>query len=124
VVVGTSLSLGATAEDSNDVHIDNATFTWTTSDPSRATVDATGHVTAVNPGGLVTITATTTVNGITKSGSRIIAVSSATAMSVSGRTPPLPVGFQDAMFASGGTAPIRWISSDPSVLAVDSLGII
>ncbi len=124
VVVGTTLSLGATAEDSNDVHIDNATFTWGTSDPSRATVDQTGHVTAVNPGALVTITATATVNGVTKSGSRIIAVSSSTAMSLSGRTPPLPVGFQDAMFASGGTAPITWISSNPSVLAVDSLGII
>ncbi|HVX38173.1 MAG TPA: DNA/RNA non-specific endonuclease [Gemmatimonadaceae bacterium] len=124
VVVGTPLSLGATAEDSNDVHIDAATFTWSTSDPSRATVDASGHVTAVNPGGLVTITATTTVDGITKSGSRILAVSSSTALSLSGRTPPLPVGFQDAMFASGGTAPITWISSNPSVLAVDSLGII
>lgn len=123
VVVGTPLSLGATAEDANDVRIP-ATFTWSSSDPSRATVDATGHVTAVNPGGLVTITATTTVNGITKSGSRILAVSSSTAVSLSGRTPPLPVGFEDAMFASGGTAPMTWISSDPSVLAVDSLGVI
>lgn len=124
VVVGTLLSLAATAEDSNNVHISGATFTWATSDPSRATVDGTGHVTAVNPGGLVTITATTTVNGITKTGSRIIAVSSSTAVSVSGRTPPLPVGFQDAMFASGGTAPITWISSNPSVISVDSLGVI
>jgi DNA/RNA endonuclease G (NUC1) len=123
VVVGTSLSLGATAEDANDVRIP-ATFTWTTSDATRATVDQTGHVTAVNPGGLVTITATTTLDGITKSGSRTLAVSSSTAVSVSGRTTALPVGFQDAMFASGATDPITWISSDPSVLTVDSIGVI
>jgi DNA/RNA endonuclease G (NUC1) len=123
VVVGTTLSLGATAEDANDVRIP-ATFTWSTSDPSLATVDQTGHVTAVNPGALVTITATATVNGITKSGNRIIAVSSSTAVSISGRTTPLPVGFEDAMFVSGATAPITWISSDPGVLTVDSVGII
>jgi DNA/RNA endonuclease G (NUC1) len=123
VVVGTTLSLGATAEDANDVRIP-ATFTWSTSDPSLATVDQTGHVTAVNPGALVTITATATVNGISKSGNRIIAVSSSTGVSISGRTTPLPVGFEDAMFVSGATAPITWISSDPGVLTVDSVGII
>lgn len=130
VSVGTPLQLTAQARDSANAEIAGATFTWTTSDAGRATVDNTGRVTAVTPGGFVTISATTTVGGITRTGSVTLVVSQGGSVSVSARADPLPVGFQTQLFASGTDASgntvsnVTWASSNPAKLTVDSRGVI
>jgi uncharacterized protein YjdB len=58
LVVGQTTTLVATPRDAGNNPLTGRTITWSTSDPSRATVSQGGVVTAVVAGGPVTITAT------------------------------------------------------------------
>jgi hypothetical protein len=58
LVVGQTTTLVATPRDAGNNPLTGRTITWSSSDPSRATVSQGGVVTAVGTGGPVTITAT------------------------------------------------------------------
>jgi DNA/RNA endonuclease G (NUC1) len=131
VVLNGTGTVTASAEDAENDRITTAIFTWTSSDESIATVSA-GVVTGKKVGGPVTITATTTVDGITKSGTRLVTVtepSSGATFSIVTRSAAefnLPVGFQDQLFASrsGPTIPATWESLNPTVATIDQRGIV
>ena len=73
ITAGLSTQLAATIKDADGVVLTDRNVDWSSSDESIATVDATGVVTAVVPGGPVTIVAT----GEGKSGSAQVTVTSA-----------------------------------------------
>jgi DNA/RNA endonuclease G (NUC1) len=111
VIVGATLQLTAIAKDANEVTVPGATFLWSTSDPAVATVDQTGKVTGVAASATpVTITATATANGITRSATQLVTVNAAGIawIDASSSTSSFPPGFQTQVFltarvASGGT---------------------
>jgi DNA/RNA endonuclease G (NUC1)/PKD repeat protein len=97
----------ATPQDANNQTVTTATVTWSSSDATIATVDATGKVTGVaaspNP---VTITATATDHDITKSASLQTTVSNPSIkfISISSSSTSFPPGFQTQLFATALTA--------------------
>jgi hypothetical protein len=107
VTVGTSTQLSATPQDASNHTVTTATVTWSSSDPTIASVDATGKVTGVatspDP---VTITATAVDNGITKTGTIQVTVSIASIkwIDISSSSASFPPGFQTQLFATARTA--------------------
>ena len=129
VSLGEIVQLTASARDASGNAISGKTFTWSPSDVSVATVDATGLVTAV-ANGAVTITATT--DGI--SGSAAITVTqavasvavtpnSATLVSL-GETVQLTGSAQDASGNTISGKTFIWSSSGQSVATVSSSGLV
>ncbi|HEY2375215.1 MAG TPA: DNA/RNA non-specific endonuclease [Gemmatimonadaceae bacterium] len=107
LTAGSSAQLAATAQDANNQTVTTATITWTTSDVSVATVDATGKVTAVAASATpVTITATATDDNITAKGTLTIAITTPTInwIDVSSSSTSFPPGFQTQLFATARTA--------------------
>jgi DNA/RNA endonuclease G (NUC1) len=131
VTAGSTITLTASAEDAENDRITGATFTWSSSDETIATVTNAGVVRGVLIGGPVTVTATTTVGGITKSGTQQVTVqipTGSTSINISGRSPtddaPLPVGFQDQLFATKtGTTVTSWESLTPAIATIDARGV-
>jgi len=120
--VGGTAQLTATPQDANGQTVTTATTTWTSSDPSVATVDANGIVMGVtaspNP---VTITAEATDGSITVSGLVAITVTTPSInwLDVGWNTTSLPPGFQANMFLTartGSGGPII-----PSTFTVEAL---
>jgi transglutaminase/protease-like cytokinesis protein 3 len=111
---------------------DNATnkaVTWTSSDPTIATVDSTGKVTAVKEG-TATITATT-ADGSNLSASCAVTVNSATVtatgITLNKSTDALTTGNTDQLSAiltpsNVTTTNVTWTSSDPTIATVDATG--
>ena len=130
VTVGASTTLTAVAEDAQNTRIANALYSWSSSNGAVATVSASGVVAGVSIGGPVTITATTTVGGITKSGTREVTVQppSGETISIFGRVPsdpPIPTGFQDQLFASKPNAtPATWEALNPDIATIDTRGVV
>ncbi|HEX7977381.1 MAG TPA: DNA/RNA non-specific endonuclease, partial [Gemmatimonadaceae bacterium] len=104
---GGTTQLAATPQDENGQTVTTATTSWSSSDETVATVDATGLVTGVaasaNP---VTITATSIDNDITVSASFAITVTTPSInwLDVGWNTTSLPPGFQANMFLTARTA--------------------
>ena len=93
-------------------------YTWRSSDPQVATVDAQGVVTGVAVGGVV-VTAT---DADGNSGhSSVISVTAPVLQLQVGAT-RLSVGETVTLRAGGGTPPYRWSVSDPQVAAVSADG--
>ncbi len=129
VFAGGTTQLTATPQDANGQTVTTATTSWTSSDPSVATVDATGLVTGVAASpSPVTITATSADDGITTSASIAVTVTTPSInwLDVGWNTTSLPPGFQANMFltartASGGTiipATFTVEALDPSIADV------
>ena len=78
VFVGVSEQLTAVAKDQNGANLSGATFTYTSSDQTKATVTNAGLVTGV-AAGTARITATGTVGTVTKTGFVDVTVTSASA---------------------------------------------
>jgi len=78
VFIGLSEQLTATAKDQNGGNLGGATFTYTSSDQSKATVTNAGVVTGVGAG-TARITATGTVGSVTKTGFVDVTVAAAAA---------------------------------------------
>ena len=107
----------------------NKTVTWTTSDPSVATVSSDGVVTAVSIGN-ATITATTN-DGTNLSASCEVTVfwNAVTGISVSPETATVWVGHTTTLTASVAPAnasnkTVTWSSSNTSVATVDANGVV
>ncbi|RMH15860.1 MAG: hypothetical protein D6701_09625 [Gemmatimonadetes bacterium] len=129
--LGATLSLTAVARDSANNVLGSRTTTWTSSDPSVATVDASGTVTAVDNGSAVI---TATVEGVSGSTSVIV---DQLAVSITIQNVP-PEGFatgfigdsrqitaiaKDANGFDVTDAVPSWTSSAPSVASVSSTGM-
>ena len=130
VVIGSTRAFTATARDAGGTVV-TSTFTWLSSDPTKATINAaTGIATGVAEG-TTTITATA-ANGV--AGTSITTVTAAGAIAtvtVSGAT--IPVGFQTQVFgtARDGSGTIvsttfTWSvdAADAARLSVDATGVI
>ena len=138
VIAGSTTQLTGTALDANGNTVPGATFTWTSSDPTIATVDATGKVTGVvASGNPVTITATATAGAITKSASVQFAVNGngINWIDISSSSASFPAGFQTQLFATarqqqGGTgiaATFTFEAVNPqyaTVATVENTGIV
>ncbi|MBW8771648.1 MAG: DNA/RNA non-specific endonuclease [Gemmatimonadetes bacterium] len=126
---GGTTQLTATPQDANGQTVTTAATSWSSSDATVATVDATGLVTGVAASATpVTITATSTDNGITTSATLSVTVTTPSInwLDVGWNTTSLPPGFQANMFltartASGGTiipATFTVEALDPSIADV------
>jgi len=123
---GESAQLTATAKEDSTI-INNASFVWTSSDTSLATVDNTGLVQFVGDGN-VTITATWTTQNV--SGTKQIAITEPDSYSLSitandtyttADTPTL-TAIAQKNGTTDSTATITWTSSDTTVAIIDSTG--
>jgi DNA/RNA endonuclease G (NUC1)/uncharacterized protein YjdB len=113
VLVGATTQLSAEALDANENTVPGATFAWSTSDQTVATVNTTtGLVTGVSSSGSpATITVSATAGGATKSGSLDVSVINPGGINwidISSSTTSFPPGFQTQLFATaresqGGT---------------------
>jgi DNA/RNA endonuclease G (NUC1) len=130
LAVGSSTQITATPQDANTATVTDATISgWTSSDPTVATVDGTGKVTAVATGTTpVTITASAQEGNITKTGAFTITITSPAIkwIDVSSSSTSFPPGFQTQLFttartASGGTiidATFKFESLDPDIATI------
>jgi DNA/RNA endonuclease G (NUC1) len=129
VTPGATIQLTATPQDANNQTVSTATISWLSSDPTIATVDATGKVTGVAASATaVTITATAVDNGITKTGTAQVTVAAPTIgfIDVSSSSTSFPPGFQTQVFAtarvsSGGTiipATFTFEAVDPQIATI------
>jgi len=121
---GTITATVATADGSNTTD----TLTWSSSDPSVATVDANGKVTAVKEG-----TATITATAGSASATCAVTVSknaiAATGTTVSPNPANVTEGSTTQLTATVAPADatdktVTWKSSDPTVATVDSNGLV
>ena len=127
--LGDTLRLSAEALDANGNAVADAEFAWESSDPSVATVDATGLVTA-SANGAVTVTArvgsasgtvTVTVDQVVAS---VTVSPSADTLPALGDTLRLSAEALDANGNAVADAEFAWESSDPSVATVDPMGLV
>lgn len=137
VDVGATVTLAALAEDAEGDGITAGTIAWTDGDSPNVTVtpNASGRSATVRgdlAGGPVEIVATLVENGVTRADTVRVTVTtprpagSTTRLSFGGfNRAPLPVGFEDQIFATprdaGGTivsTPITWRSITPDLAAV------
>ena len=123
---GESLSLTATVSPANAT---GKTVGWTSNNPSVATVDATGEVSAISAG-TATITASTS-NGLTAACIVTVnpAVVDATGITLSKTTLTLTTGGTGQLTATVEPADatdktVVWTTSKPSVATVDENGIV
>ena len=125
--VGEMVQLEAVVYDSEGAAIPDAAIAWSNNDPSIATVDADGRVTAVS-NGMTQITATS--GGVSASarivvdqetGSIIITPASAMLASIE-ETLQLEAVVYDSLGAAILGAPVVWSSNDPSIATVDADG--
>ncbi|MBK6485395.1 MAG: Ig domain-containing protein [Gemmatimonadetes bacterium] len=129
VLVGATVALTATAKDAAGGTLNGRAIAWSSSDAGTATVSSSGVVTAIAPGGPVTITATS--EG--KSGSALVTVRAAVAsVSVSPAAVNVRVGesatLAAAVLDATGTAlagrSVTWTSSNPALASVSPTGLI
>ena len=129
VTAGATLALTATPQDAANKLVATAAVTWSSDNTDVATVDNAGVVTGVAPSAQsVKITATATDNGITKSASQQVTVTTPEIhwIDVSSSSSSFPPGFQTQLFAtarvaSGGTivnATFTFEALDPTIATV------
>jgi DNA/RNA endonuclease G (NUC1) len=111
LTVGGTGQFVATPQDEGGVTVTTATVTWSSSDPSIASIDASGMVTALVASPTpVTITATAVDGAITRSATASLLVNTPSInwIDISSSSTSFPAGFQTQLFgtarvASGGT---------------------
>src|SRR5439155_9396651 len=127
--VGQTVQLTATPKDSAGTSLTGRTVTWTSSNPSVATVNISGRVTG-GAAGSATITATS--EGQTSSAAvtvtlvpvASVALSPATASIRVGQTVQLTATPQDSAGSTLTGRTVTWTSSNPSVATVSSSGLV
>jgi uncharacterized protein YjdB len=118
MLVGTTFPLRATVLDANNASIANVPVTWTSSDPSVATVSATGVVTAIRNG-----VSTITASGGGASGTARIHVTS-TRLDVQPSTGQVGVGRTLQITPVAPPGPVTWETSNPAVATVSATGLV
>lgn len=118
VRVGGTAALTAQALDAAGAALSGVTFTWTSSDPAVATVDANGVVTGRAAG-----TATITATGAGASGTTTLTVT-VLPLTISPSGGTLTVGSTLILTAQNAVGAVTWTSSDPSIVAVNSSGVV
>ena len=125
---GDTVRLAAEARDGNGHTMAGAEFSWTSSDTTVATVDATGLVTAA-ANGAATVTATW---GAVAASARVTVAQAISTVRVLPRSLSLPVGDTarlsamalDALGTEVTDAAFEWSSSAPSVATVEESGFV
>ena len=117
-LVGGTMPLTANVLAADNAVLPNVPVTWTTSDPTVASVDANGVLRGVGPG-LATITAT----GGGASGSAPIHVTTATLFVEPTASEVLP-GETRQLSAGNAIGPVTWETSDAAVATVSSTGLV
>ena len=106
----------------------NKAVTWTTSDPTVATVDENGLVTAVATG-VATITATTTDGTNLEANCAVTVIQLATSVALNKTEATIEVGVQEQLTATvlpedATNKAVIWTTSDPTVATVDENGLV
>ena len=130
VAVTRTVPLGAVVKDAGGNVLTGRTVTWTTSDPTLATVSAAGVVTGVAAGGPVTITADcegqtgTASITVTPVAVATVTVAPATASVMLGQTVALTATPRDAAgnVLTGQT--ITWSAANPAIATVSATGVV
>jgi uncharacterized protein YjdB len=128
IEVGATVQLSATLKDSNGNPLTGRTVTWTTSDATIATVDATGLVSGKAPGGPVTITATsegkagTAAVTVTPIPVASVTITPATSSIQVGGFVQLTATPKDANGNPLSGRTITWQSSAPGIASVNGSG--
>jgi DNA/RNA endonuclease G (NUC1) len=108
VLAGGTSQLTATPLDASDNNVVGATITWASSDPSVATVNASGLVTGVAANAdPVTITVTAVAGAVTKTATIAVTVNNPGGINwldVSSSSTSFPPGFQTQVFITARTA--------------------
>ena len=125
---GDTLRLAAEARDANGHAVDGAVFSWTSSDTSVATVDASGLVTGVGVGE-ATITAATDGASASTTMSVVHNVATVTLSPLSDTIAPGDTVRLTARAFNDEGQPVEsvefsWTSSDPSIATVDDDGLV
>ncbi len=131
VETGKALQLSARIADIRNRVVAGKVASWTSSNPSRATVSTTGRVTAVSPGAVIITATSDGVSGsaqltVTPIKVATITVVPATASLFTGRTLVLTLQLRSATGAvlSPVGRTITWTTSDPTIATVDAAGIV
>ncbi len=127
--LGETVRLAATVQDQNGQTMSGATVAWASSDPSVATVDASGLVTAVaNGNAMVTATAGSASGSAAVTVDQVLAavvVEPATdTLLAFGDTLRLSAEAVDANGHAVASAEIAWASGDTLVAVVDQQGLV
>ena len=127
--LGDTLRLSAEALDANGNAVADAEFAWESSDPSVATVDATGLVTAAaNGAATVTATAGSASGTVTVTVDQVVASvavdPAADTLPALGDTLRLSAEALDANGNAVADAELVWESSDVSVATVNASGLV
>ena len=127
--IGETAQLEATAFDTGNSAIGGAVFTWSSSDPTVATVGADGLATAVS-NGTAQITATSgnatadaTITVMQTAGSITVLPAAVTLMAI-GETAQLTATVSDSRGELIADAEVEWSTSDPAVASVDEEGLV
>ncbi len=128
LVVGGTQQLAASALDASGNPVAGATVTWTSSEPSVATVSATGLVTTVGAGSTAIQASSENATGFAS----ITVTAPVAAVLVTGNSGVVPVGqtlqlsaqARDAAGNSLFLRPVTWASSAPTVATVSSSGLV
>lgn len=134
VTQGQSTQFTATTKDAFGNTLTGRTITWSSSNTSIATVDATGKATAVSTASGSTTTVTITATSEGKSGTAKLVVNPAPVASVTvspssatikrGDTKQFSATAYDASGRALSGRTFTWTSSDPSVATVDRNGLV
>jgi Big-like domain-containing protein len=128
IQVGKTTTMSASVTQANCTPAVQAT--WESSQPSVASVDASGVVTGVAAGGPVTITARAQGQSGTAQITVIavpvatVALTPATATAALGETTPLTAAVRDADGNALTGRTVAWTSSDPTIATVSSAGVV
>ena len=125
--VGTTQQLTAVAKDSKGTPMSGETFTWTSSEPTVATVNASGVVTFVGAGSTAILATSRGTSGfatiMSDANVAVVAMSSATVNVGLGQSVQLTATPQDAK-GNALFRPVTWTSSAPTVATVSASGLV
>ncbi len=129
--IGESIVVTVTVLDANDSEIENVSLTWTSDDPSVATVDGQGVITAqMNGETNVTVThgdlsASVSVTvAVEQRAQRIVVMPESVLLTEIGESIVVTVTVLDANDSVIENVSLTWMSDDPSVATVDNQGVI
>lgn len=125
--VGTSQQLTAVAKDASGNAMSGETFTWTTSEPTVATVSASGLVTYVGAGSTAIIASARGTTGFATivSDANVSSVQMGLATATVGPNSTLQLTANGADAAGNALfRPVTWTSSVPTVATVSSTGLV